>query len=155
VAPKKKTAEECKEPIDRLTYVLWQAQHATERKLLASLADMNLHMVHFGLLRHLSQAAGLTGAEIARRLDVTPQTVSSALANLKVRGLVRGTAHPVHRGLVELELTDAGKKALAEAYPRVNAVENEMLAVMSKKEREVLLDLLIRIRKVLRRDTPV
>ena len=143
---------ELTEPIDRLTYVLWQAQHAVERKLLQSLADLDLHLTHFGILRHLSLTSGLTGAEIARRHDVTPQSISSAVALLRKRGYVRAAAHPVHRGLVELELTDAGRDVLVKAHARVAAVENQLTGLMSGRDLDTVKKALIRVRDALRKE---
>jgi DNA-binding MarR family transcriptional regulator len=151
VAPNKKRV--CRQdPDDRLTYVLWQAQHACERRLVAALADTGLHISHFGILKLLHFEDGLTGAEIARRLDVTPQSISTAVAVARERGLVRATAHPVHRGLVELEITAAGRTMLAEIRKRVMSVDDLMSSVLSGDERATILKLLIRLRELLRKD---
>ncbi|MFC4631424.1 MarR family transcriptional regulator [Promicromonospora alba] len=49
----------------------------------------------------------LTGAELARRLDVTPQAVASLVARLDDKGQLERRAHPRHRHIQELHLTDA------------------------------------------------
>lgn len=139
-------------PTDRLTFILWKTQHAVERKLLQALAQLDLHLTHFGILRHLSLSSGLTGAEIARRHDVTPQSISSAVALLRKRGYVRAAAHPIHRGLVELELTPDGKKILAEAQALVASVEKELTSLMTKGELDTLKEVLIRVRSALRKE---
>lgn len=131
---------------ERMGYLLWRAQHACERRLLSVLAPLGITVAHFGLLRQLELAPGITGAEIARRMDVTPQTVSSGVSDAKKRGWVRGTKHPVHRGLVELELTAEGHAMLDRARVPVLGMEKLFASVFNEAERSTLRELLVRLR---------
>jgi DNA-binding MarR family transcriptional regulator len=66
---------------------------------------------HYTLMIMIDSEPGLTGAELARRLNVTPQAVASLATRLEERGRLEGRPHPRHRHVQELHLTDAGRDA--------------------------------------------
>ena len=143
-------------PIDdreeRMGYLLWRAQHACERRLLAVLAPFGMTVAHFGLLRQLELVPGITGAEIARRMDVTPQTVSAGIGEAKKRGWVSASQHPVHRSLVPLELTAEGREMLARAREPVLGMDRLFAEVFDEDERRTLRSLLLRLRNHMKTD---
>jgi DNA-binding MarR family transcriptional regulator len=144
-ARKPAAGDRIRDPDTALTYVLWQAQRCTERLLVEALQPLGVTLSQFGVLLHLKRAPGLTGAELARRLDVTPQSVSVAAAEARAAGWLHAAAHAVHRGLVELEITAAGSAVLQRALSRVESVE-ERITSLGAGERDTLLRLLLRLR---------
>ncbi len=143
--PGKKPAD-ADDPEQRFCYVLWQTQRAAERLLADALQPLGVTLALFGILKHLQRVPKLTGAELARRLDVTPQSVSSAVAQARALGWVKSVSHAMHRGLVELELTAAGKKMSAAAMQRVTAIEKRISADLGADEKAQLIALLRRVR---------
>src|SRR5690606_23323867 len=94
------------------------------------------------VLRALSQESGLSGAALARRCMVTPQTMSSVLSTLEGRGLVERKPHPVHGHVVEVHLTPEGRSLLTRADEVVEAIEARLAAAFSPEETETLLSYL-------------
>jgi DNA-binding MarR family transcriptional regulator len=65
-------------------------------------------------------------AELARRLDVTPQAVASLVSRLDDQGQLERRSHPRHRHVQELHLTDAGRKVLKSADAVIASIERQI-----------------------------
>jgi DNA-binding MarR family transcriptional regulator len=135
------------DPESRISYVLWQTHHASERLLSEALQPLGVTLALFGILKHLKCAPKLTGAELARRLDVTPQSVSSAIGQARALGWITSESHAHHRSLVELELTRKGAQMLHGAVARVCAIEARITADLTAREQGTLSKLLKRVRR--------
>ncbi|WP_420481531.1 MarR family winged helix-turn-helix transcriptional regulator [Actinopolymorpha pittospori] len=70
----------------------------------------------------------LSGAELARRCFVTPQTMNQIVAGLEARALVQRAPHPTHRRILQISLSERGRTLLVEAHRGVGAVESRMTA---------------------------
>jgi DNA-binding MarR family transcriptional regulator len=88
---------------------------------------------------------GLTGAELARRLNVTPQAVASLVARLESRGLLERHEHPRHRHVLELRLTDSGREVLSAADAVITKVERQITDELGAAETAQLQILLGRV----------
>ncbi len=87
------------------------------------LRSLSLPVAHYSLLISVHNNPGLSGAELARRLNVTPQAVASLADRLQDRGQLERRSHPRHRHIQELHLTDAGREVLRQADVIVEEVE--------------------------------
>lgn len=110
------------DPADIAAWTLVQAGHVTGRRFTAALAEVGLTPTQFGALLVLDLEPGLSGGEIARRIAVTPQSVSELIATLADVGLLtrdpsRGRGHPI-----AARLTAAGQAALRAASTAVDTV---------------------------------
>ncbi|MDH6134459.1 DNA-binding MarR family transcriptional regulator [Kitasatospora sp. MAA4] len=108
----------------------------------AALKPSGLTVPQYTALFMLDGQAGISGAALARGCLVTPQTMSTILANLEAKGLVERTQHPWHRNVLETHLTEQGRQALAVADAAAVAVERRMGAGLSAAERAQLIALL-------------
>src|SRR5262245_55810185 len=88
------------------------------------------------------EAGPLSGAELARRCFVTPQTMNELLVGLERRGLVARRPHATHGRVVEARLHPEGSAALATCHRAVQAVEERMVAGLDDAERRRLADAL-------------
>ena len=130
-------------PIDqRLGHHLKRAEQELIAAKHAALRPFNLSTPQYTVLLVLSEEPGLSGAGLARRCLVTPQTMSSVLSTLEGRGLVERKPHPVHQHILEARLTRSGRALLNKADVPVTAVEQALDAEFSAKERQQLLKLL-------------
>jgi DNA-binding MarR family transcriptional regulator len=107
----------------RLTWALRRAELAVQAAKERRLRPLGMLAAHYSLLISVHAAPGPTGAELARRLGVTPQAVASLAAKLEERGLIERRQHPRHRHVQELHLTDAGRDALRAADRVVADIE--------------------------------
>jgi len=96
----------------------------------------------YAALSTLEAAPGLSGAELARRSFVTPQTMNAILANLEAAGLAVRRHHPEHGRVLQAYLTEMGEESVTRAHGLVEAVERRMLDRLSQDDRRRLLEAL-------------
>lgn len=130
-------------PIDqRLGHHIKRAEQELIAAKHAALRPFKLNTPQYTVLLVLSEEPGLSGAALARRCLVTPQTMSSVLGTLEGRGLVERKPHPIHQHILEARLTRSGRTLLAKADQAAMAVEQALDAEFDAEERERLLALL-------------
>lgn len=98
-----------------------------------------------GALRRLIQEPGLSGAELARRLLVTPQAAQLALTSLEKQGLVERTPDPNHGRIVRTTVTAEGRRIIKACTSRAYAAEDDFLSALADEERKSLIDYLQRL----------
>jgi DNA-binding MarR family transcriptional regulator len=126
----------------RVGYELKRAQQAFCVAVDDALRQVGLTNAQYAVLAMVEDAGALSGAELARRLFVTPQTINQLVASLQARGLVGRARHPLHGRILQTSLTQRGRSLLAAAHQRVRAVEARMVAELSEQERHELVRLL-------------
>lgn len=108
----------------------------------AALRGLGLTAPQYAALAALAQQSGLSGAALARRCFVTPQTMTGIVANLAAADLVARDPDPEHGRIIRTRLTEQGQVLLARARIGVEQIEEEMLRDLDRAEREALADLL-------------
>ncbi|WP_029111340.1 MarR family transcriptional regulator [Mycobacterium sp. URHD0025] len=129
--------------LNRVTWALRKAEGAVQTLKEQRLRPLGIPVAHYSLLISVHSDPGLTGAEVARRLNVTPQAVASLVDRLEKRGQLERRPHPRHRHVQELHLTDEGRDALRRADAIVAEVEDEIgtqLGPANTKRLRALLD---------------
>jgi DNA-binding MarR family transcriptional regulator len=129
-------------------YPLWllkRAFHHGHRAVNDAIRSYGVTPTQLGALNRLLQEPGLSGAELARRLLVTPQAAQLALAALEERGLVERKPDANHGRIVRTYLTSGGRKVVKACMVRGLEAEDRFLSVLSADERNVLVDLLRRL----------
>jgi len=114
----------------RIVWALRRAFHAVEAAKEARFKDVGVTGAHYAVLINLGVAPGITGAEVARRLHVTPQNVASLVAKLEDRGWVLRREHDRHTHVRELHLTEAGRRVLDQADQQVTLLERSLRAAL-------------------------
>ncbi len=109
-----------------MTWALRRAELAVQALKEQRLRSLGMAQAHYSLLISVHSEPGLTGAELARRLNVTPQAVASLVARLAGRGQLERREHPRHRHVQELHLTDAGREALRAADAVIAGIERQI-----------------------------
>ncbi len=112
--------------LDRVTWALRRAEWAVQARKDQRLRPLGLAAAQYTLLISVHSDPGLTGAELARRLNVTPQAVASQVARLDERGQLERRPHPRHRHVQELHLTDAGRDSLRDADAMIVEIEQQI-----------------------------
>lgn len=133
----------------RVGYELKRVQHALRMGMDEALGEVGMTTPQYAAMSALEEEPGLSGARLARRCFVTPQTMNQILAKLESAGFVERRAHPEHGRILQAYLTERSKGPLLEAHRAVGAVEKRMLAGWDEEERLALLDVLRRCRESL------
>lgn len=129
---------------ERVGYRLKRAQQALRAAMESSLRERGITTAQYAALSALEDGEPLSGAELARRCFVTPQTMNGILGGLEGAELVVRRAHPEHGRVIETHLTAAGRARLREAHRAVLAIESRMLTGLSAGERRQLAEALHR-----------
>lgn len=128
----------------RVGYQLKRVQHALRGRMDEALRGMGLTTPQYAALSALEEEPGLSGAELARRSFVTPQTMNGVLANLEGLGLIERRSHPVHGRVLQAYLTSSGEESVSKAHGVVGEVEKRMLANLDREEQTLLTGMLRR-----------
>ncbi|MTD54564.1 MarR family winged helix-turn-helix transcriptional regulator [Amycolatopsis pithecellobii] len=136
---------------ERLLTFVKRAEQATQQAKEQVLREFGLTPAQQAALTILSYHDGITSAELARQCQVTPQTMNSTVGRLLSRGLVQRAAHPVHRTLLEIRLTDQGREVFDRADARVTALDNDLAANLTSGELKTLKALLAQVTEAAQR----
>jgi DNA-binding MarR family transcriptional regulator len=121
-----------------VSYLIGRLDRALRRHLDEQIAREGLTTLQYTTLSVLRARSGLSNAQLARRSLMTPQSMSEVLARLEQKGLIRRDPHPDHGRVIQVELTPAGRDALAACDRVVDEIEATMLAQVDPPEREQL-----------------
>jgi DNA-binding MarR family transcriptional regulator len=133
-----------------VTWALRRAEVAMQSLKEQRLRPLGLAASHYALLMSVHAEPGLTGAELARRLNVTPQAVASLVARLESRGQLERREHPRHRHVQELHLTDAGRELLHAADEVIADIEDQITRVLGPGDTAQLRTLLSHVTEAIR-----
>lgn len=107
-----------------------------------ALRGLDLTTPQWGTLACIGYGEGVTGAELARIHQLTPQTMHTILQNLEHAGLIVRERGADHGTLLRLRLTTEGRERLEAAMERVRSVQERMVSNLSENEQKTLTDLL-------------
>jgi DNA-binding MarR family transcriptional regulator len=122
-------------PDGRVGYLLRQAQHTLRAALYQPLAETGITAAQYSVLSVADAEPGLSGAELARDTMLTPQSVNAIVVHLERAGLLERRADARDQRLRRIYVSQAGHEVLAAARPAVWAVEERMVASLTKDER--------------------
>jgi DNA-binding MarR family transcriptional regulator len=128
--------------------ILWLLKQAFYYSLTTINDAMKVHGVstaQIGVLRQLANEPGLSGAELARRLLISPQGVQLALTALARRGLVERKQDPQHARILQAYLTDEGHRVVETVVSDAITAHQEVFGVLTDDEQQTLRELLGRV----------
>ena len=104
-------------------FLLVQAWHAVTAAMDTALRPHDLTPPQYGVLSVLARDPGLSGADLARAVNTTPQAMNEVLATLERKRLIERRPHPTHGRILQASLTGEGRRRLQAANPAVRALE--------------------------------
>lgn len=104
-------------------YLLRQACYEFRGAMELALQAQGLTAAQYTAMSVLARDPGLSGADLARACNTTPQATNGVLATLERQGLVERRAHPTHGRILQAELTGEGRRRLELANPAVRQLE--------------------------------
>jgi DNA-binding MarR family transcriptional regulator len=130
---------------DKILWLLKQAFHFSLTTVNEAISGHGVTTAQIGLMRQLANEPGLSGAELARRLLVSPQGAQLALAALERRGLVERKQDPEHGRILQAYLTDDGRAVTSAVLADALAAHERVFGVLTSDEQQLLHDLLARV----------
>ena len=114
-----------------------------------SLAEADLTPLEFAVMAYINKAVGEPGIDqtaLAARMGIDRNNTSLLVSQLVAKGLLETRINAEDRRARLLWLTPRGEKLHARLYPRAGADQLRILdAALEPAEREMLLDLLVRV----------
>jgi DNA-binding MarR family transcriptional regulator len=129
---------------DRLGLTIKRAEQVLIRAKTRALEPVGLTVPQYAALLSLGEEPGLSGAELARRCLVTPQTMTTVLKNLEAKALVERRPHPSIGHVHQTFLTRSGRRLLHRADQAAVAVEQQLVDALPTADRAQLASLLER-----------
>jgi MarR family transcriptional regulator for hemolysin len=128
--------------LGRLLYLAHRSVHdELDRRLQAHGASL----WHWLLLRKAADADDVSQRGLAELMRIEPPTLVRQLDKLADEGLVERRPDPDDRRVLRVVVTPAGYQRLAELHPVVDAFEDELRGILTKRDAEVLARALPRI----------
>jgi DNA-binding MarR family transcriptional regulator len=125
-------------PSGRTGYLLRQLMHAFHVTQEQGLRPFGLTSPQFGALYVLDLEPGLSAADLARAMGVTPQAVGLLVSALEKEHLVRRSPHPTHGRVLEIYPTEEGLGRLRAAMPFITELEDRLLTGLDAAERSLV-----------------
>ncbi|KAB8194270.1 MarR family transcriptional regulator [Nonomuraea phyllanthi] len=119
-----------------------QLQHLIRVQLREALANLDLTPEQSTVLNLVAATPGISSAELARLLHVTPQTMHKIVTELGRRSLLEMHPRPGHGRILGAELTARGQTLKGQADVFAQAVEDRMVADLDAHQRRQLASLL-------------
>ena len=114
---------------------LYRAANAVRNHLTSNvLREHDLTWTGFVVLWVVRSWDGMETRHAAQSAGVSKATLTGVVRTLESRGWITRNGDTRDRRLVHLQLTDAGAKLMQELYPAFNAVESEVISVLSERD---------------------
>ena len=138
-------------PVRRLPIALARRFYQICAAMMTEVASQaDLSVLQYGVLPYLSERTGDPGIDqngIAARLGIDRNNASLLLDQLEEKGLVVRRPNGSDRRAHMLYLTPKGEKLLARLQPAGYAANDRILAPLAPHERELFLEMLVRLIK--------
>jgi DNA-binding MarR family transcriptional regulator len=110
-----------------------------------ALEGFDLTPLQYAVLAYVQAERDLDQSGLAARLGVDRNNASLLVEQLEARGLLSRRVNGADRRARLLRLTPRGEKLRARVQPVTYAGQQRLLSVLAPAERELLLDLLVRV----------
>ncbi len=107
------------------SWLLVQSFHLLRLKFEPALKPIGLTGLQLTILIMLKKRAGISSADLARRFYKSPQGMGQLLNALADREMIERAEHPENRRILQVTLTDKGRKAVAAGEAAMRRVERE------------------------------
>lgn len=132
------------ESVQRVITAVNSMSRKLEQWYTRQLADLDLSHGEWSVVAQLATAEGtpMTPSRLADASNVAASSMTHRLDKMTERGLVRRSPDPDNRTRVLVELTDQGWELFGAAVREANVVESDVLAGLTRQERDQLAALL-------------
>lgn len=131
---------------ESVCYLLKHAQLALLRTMECKMSSLDLTAMQWGPLMLLAHGKGRTAVEISRCSGVDASTMTRMLDRLEAKGLLARRRNETDRRVIDLELTEAGQKLVAQIPYLLAESLNHHLRGFSAEELESFKSMLRRFR---------
>jgi MarR family transcriptional regulator, 2-MHQ and catechol-resistance regulon repressor len=125
--------------------VLMKAHRTLSRHATRSIEALDMCLSDFAILEALLHKGPQPVRELARRIDLTSGSMTTAIDRLETRHLVARVDHATDRRAWVIHLTAKGEALIAKVFAGHQAAMERAMRGLTKADRAVLTDLLKRL----------
>ena len=118
----------------RLTYVVASLDRLLRRHMSEALAPLGLTLAQFTALSVLDARGTLSNAQLAQRSFITPQSANEVVSIMASRQWITREPDPNHGRIVLLQLTDEGRRVLAQCEVVAKEIDTRMRAGLGRDD---------------------
>lgn len=130
---------------ERIAFLLSQLGSYSDAEFHRRLAPAGVDPRSYAVMLALAADDGQSQRQLSARLSIHRNVMVSVIDNLERDGLVQRLRHPDDRRAFAVTLTDSGRRLLPTLDESGRALDDEMSAPLSARERATLTKLLQRI----------
>ncbi len=130
---------------DLVGFNLRRAYNRAAQLFSRAFEGLDIAPIQFAALEFIAGNPGTCQKDIAARIDTTPPVLVVPLERLEKRGFILRIRAATDRRRLGVALTPEGEELMAEIESRIQSVDQELVAPLSKGERETLLQLLQKV----------
>jgi len=133
---------------DVMGYNLRRAHGVQKQRFAAVFGPLGIRPVTLTALGTIYDNAGITQAELGKKLNIKRANMVPVMAELESRGLIARRPSTADRRAHVVALTPAGSKLTVKLLDLHRRLEEDLVKVLGQRERDQLLQLLKRFRKL-------
>lgn len=134
--PSKSTRSGAAKAPFRTLYLVKQVQYKTFLRLEAALEPLGVTTTQFRILTALARGGRRSSAELSRLFGVKPQTMIKQIVHLEGNGLIERNLAKNSKRVLEVSLTEEGRRALRACDKAATAVETDIFSCFAPGELE-------------------
>ena len=138
--PSVATATTARSP--HISYVVARLERAVRKEIGRLVGPRGLSVAQYTTLSILRSRSGLSNAQLARRLWVTPQSMNEVISALERAGLIARVPDAGNRRILRTALTEHGRETLEACDAEILAMEDQMLLGVSPELQDQLVEAL-------------
>ena len=100
--------------------------------------DGDITMSQFGVLEALLHLGSMSQGDIGQKLLLSGSNVTTVIDNLEKRGFVKRTRRTGDRRVVDVQLTDSGRKLITKLFPAHARRITTLFSALTSKEQDRL-----------------
>lgn len=124
--------------LPRVGYLVYRVERRLRARLDEELRLIGVSTPEYVTLSLLHERDGLSCAQLARWVMVTPQAMNLVISALERRKLIRRRPDPKHRRVLRASVTPRGLEILARCDQAMDAIEADMLGDLPSETVEVV-----------------
>jgi DNA-binding MarR family transcriptional regulator len=124
--------------LPRVGYLVYRVERRLRARLDEELRLIGVSTPEYVTLSLLHERDGLSCAQLARWVMVTPQAMNLVISALERRKLIRRRPDPKHRRVLRASVTPRGLEILARCDQAMDAIEADMLGDLPSETVEVM-----------------
>ena len=130
----------------RAFFYIQQVEQLVRRRLDECLQPDGITAGQYMVMNLIIHHEPVSSAELARRANMTAQSMGEFIKHLEAKGFVTRTADPNNRRVIQVNMTPGGRKLLVRCESLVDQAERDFFACLNGEEIAQMRFLLSRVR---------